>query len=219
MEGPEPVGGVATELAGTTPLPMARRLTDIVLALAGLAVAAPVLVAIAAAVRLRDGAPVIYPARRVGHHGREFHLFKFRTMVRAGGSSVTIWADPRVTPLGRRLRRLKLDELPQLFNVLRGEMSIVGPRPEDPSYVALYTDEQRRVLSVKPGITGVAALEYADEESLLRGEDWEATYRLTIMPAKLQLELDYLARRSARTDAGLILRTAAVVAGHLVPRR
>ena len=198
---------------------MARRLTDIVLALAGLAVAAPVLVAIAAAVRLRDGPPVIYRARRVGHHGREFHLYKFRTMVPAGGSSVTVWADPRITPMGRRLRRLKLDELPQLFNVLRGEMSIVGPRPEDPSYVALYTDEQRRVLSVKPGITGVAALEYADEESLLRGEDWEATYRLTIMPAKLQLELDYLARRSARTDAELILRTAAVVAGHLVPRR
>ena len=198
---------------------MARRLTDIVLALVGLAVAAPVLVAIAAAVRLRDGPPVIYRARRVGRHGREFKLFKFRTMVPAGGSSVTVWADPRVTPLGRRLRRLKLDELPQLFNVLRGEMSIVGPRPEDPSYVALYTDEERRVLSVKPGITGVAALAYADEESLLRGEDWEATYRLTIMPAKLRLELDYLARRSARTDLDLILRTAAVVAGHLLPRR
>lgn len=198
---------------------MARRLTDIVLALVGLAVLAPLLLAIAAAVRLHDGAPVIYKARRVGQHGREFRLFKFRTMVPAGGSSVTVWADPRVTPLGRRLRRLKLDELPQLLNVLRGEMSIVGPRPEDPSYVALYTDEQRRVLSVKPGITGVAALAYADEESLLHGEDWEATYRLTIMPAKLQLELDYLARRTARTDAELILQTVAVVAGHLGPRR
>jgi lipopolysaccharide/colanic/teichoic acid biosynthesis glycosyltransferase len=198
---------------------MARRLTDIVLALVGLAVASPVMAAIAAAVRTRDGSPVIYRARRVGRHGREFDLYKFRTMVPAGGSSVTVWADPRVTPLGRRLRRLKLDELPQLFNVLRGEMSIVGPRPEDPSYVALYTDEQRRVLSVKPGITGVAALAYADEESLLRGEDWEATYRLTIMPAKLQLELDYLDTRSAWTDARLILRTAAVIAGHLVPRR
>jgi lipopolysaccharide/colanic/teichoic acid biosynthesis glycosyltransferase len=198
---------------------MARRLTDLWLALAGLVLAAPVLLAIAAAVRVRDGAPVIYRARRVGQHGREFQLFKFRTMVPSTGSSVTVWADPRVTPLGRRLRRLKLDELPQLLNVLRGEMSIVGPRPEDPSYVALYTDEQRRVLSVKPGITGVAALAYADEESLLQGEDWEATYRLTIMPAKLQLELDYLDRRSARTDADLILRTAAVIAGHLAPRR
>ena len=198
---------------------MARRLTDLWLALAGLVLAAPVLLAIAAAVRVRDGAPVIYRARRVGQHGREFQLFKFRTMVPSTGSSVTVWADPRVTPLGRRLRRLKLDELPQLLNVLRGEMSIVGPRPEDPSYVALYTDEQRRVLSVKPGITGVAALAYADEESLLQGEDWEAMYRLTIMPAKLQLELDYLDRRSARTDADLILRTAAVIAGHLAPRR
>jgi lipopolysaccharide/colanic/teichoic acid biosynthesis glycosyltransferase len=198
---------------------MGRRLTDILLALLGLAVLAPLLIAIAVAVRLRDGAPVIYRARRVGQHGREFRLLKFRTMVPSGGSSVTVWADPRVTPLGRRLRRLKLDELPQLFNVLNGEMSIVGPRPEDPSYVALYTREQRRVLSVKPGITGVAALAYADEESLLRGEDWETTYRLTIMPAKLQLELDYLARRSARTDAQLILETAAVVVRHLVPRR
>ena len=93
------------------PPPMARRLTDIVLALVGLAVLAPLLLAIAVAVRLRDGAPVIYKARRVGQHGREFRLFKFRTMVPAGGSSVTVWADPRVTPLGRRLRRLKLDEL------------------------------------------------------------------------------------------------------------
>jgi lipopolysaccharide/colanic/teichoic acid biosynthesis glycosyltransferase len=198
---------------------MARRLADLALSLVGLIVTAPLLVAISALVRLRDGPPVIYRARRVGRHGREFDLFKFRTMIPAGGSSVTVWADPRVTPLGRRLRRLKLDELPQLFNVVRGEMSIVGPRPEDPSYVALYTEAQRRVLSVKPGITGVAALEYADEESLLRGEDWEATYRLEIMPAKLQLELDYLARRSARTDAQLILRTVAVVAGHLFPRR
>ncbi len=198
---------------------MARRLTDILLALTGLVVLGPVMLALAAAVRLRDGAPVIYRARRVGQHGREFRLFKFRTMVPAGGSSVTVWADPRVTPLGRRLRRLKLDELPQLFNVLRGEMSVVGPRPEDPEYVALYTDEQRRVLSVKPGITGVAALEYADEESLLQGDDWEATYRLTIMPAKLQLELDYLERRTARTDAELILQTMAVVVRHVVPRR
>ena len=198
---------------------MARRVVDIVLALSGLAVVAPVMVAIAAVVRLRDGAPVIYRARRVGQHGRQFSLFKFRTMTPVAGSLVTVWADPRVTPLGRRLRRLKLDELPQLFNVLRGEMSIVGPRPEDPSYVAFYTDEQRRVLSVKPGITGVAALEYADEESLLRGGDWEATYRLEIMPAKLQLELDYVTRRSARTDAALIARTVAVVASHLVPRR
>ncbi len=198
---------------------MVRRPTDILLALVGLAVASPVLLAIAVAVRLQDGAPVIYRARRVGQHGREFRLFKFRTMVASGGSSVTVWEDPRVTPLGRRLRRLKLDELPQLFNVLRGEMSIVGPRPEDPSYVALYTEEQRRVLSVKPGITGVAALAYADEESLLQGEDWEETYRLTIMPAKLQLELEYLAKRSPRSDAELILQTVAVVAGHLLPRR
>ena len=197
---------------------MARRLTDLALALVGLIVTSPVLIAIAVAVRLRDGSPVIYRALRVGQHGRLFHLLKFRTMVPSNGSSVTIWADPRVTTLGRTLRRLKLDELPQLFNVLRGDMSIVGPRPEDPSYVAIYTDEQRAVLSVKPGITGVAALAYSDEESLLRGDDWEAMYRLTIMPAKLQIELDYLARRSAWTDAKLALRTVLVVARHLRAR-
>jgi lipopolysaccharide/colanic/teichoic acid biosynthesis glycosyltransferase len=198
---------------------MANRLMDLVLAVAGLVVTAPVMLAISVAVRVRDGSPVIYRARRVGQHGREFALFKFRTMTQTTGALVTAEGDPRITPLGRRLRRRKLDELPQLFNVLRGEMSIVGPRPEDPSYVALYTEAQRRVLSVKPGITGVASLEYADEESLLRGEDWETTYRQVIMPAKLRLELDYVARRSFRTDAALILRTAGIVVRQLLPGR
>jgi lipopolysaccharide/colanic/teichoic acid biosynthesis glycosyltransferase len=194
---------------------MARRLTDITLALIGLVFASPVLAIIAALVRLRDGRPVIYKADRVGQHGRLFRLFKFRTMVPASGSSVTVWADPRVTSLGRRLRRLKLDELPQLLNVLLGDMSFVGPRPEDPSYVALYTEEQRKVLSVKPGITGVAALQYSDEESLLRGDDWEEIYRERIMPAKLKLEADYLEQRTAWSDAGLVVRTLFKLAGHV----
>jgi lipopolysaccharide/colanic/teichoic acid biosynthesis glycosyltransferase len=192
---------------------MARRLTDITLALIGLILVSPALATIAALVRIKDGRPVIYKADRVGQHGRLFHLYKFRTMVPSAGSSVTIWADPRVTPLGRKLRRLKLDEVPQLLNVLLGDMSFVGPRPEDPSYVALYNEEQRKVLSVKPGITGVAALEYSDEESLLRGDDWEEAYRERIMPAKLKLETDYLARRTAWTDAGLVVRTLLKLAG------
>jgi len=193
---------------------MPRRLIDSALAVIGLVLASPLLAVIAVLVRLKDGAPVIYKATRVGQHGRLFHLYKFRTMVPSGGSSVTVWADPRVTPLGRKLRRLKLDELPQLLNVVLGDMSLVGPRPEDPSYVSLYTEEQRRVLSVRPGVTGVAALEYSDEETLLRGQDWEATYRTQLMPAKLRLETDYLARRTPWTDARIVLRTFLKLVGH-----
>ncbi len=193
---------------------MARRIIDVTLAVIGVVLASPLLVAIAVLVRAKDGSPVIYKAIRVGQNGRLFHLFKFRTMVSSEGSLVTGWADPRVTQLGRKLRRLKLDELPQLVNVLLGDMSFVGPRPEDPAYVSLYTEEQRRVLSVRPGITGVAALEYSDEESLLRGDDWEKSYRESIMPAKLKLEMDYLARRSFLADAQIVLRTLVKLVAH-----
>jgi lipopolysaccharide/colanic/teichoic acid biosynthesis glycosyltransferase len=192
---------------------MARRIVDVLVASIGLVLLAPPLLAIALLVRLKDGSPVLYRATRVGQHGRLFHLFKFRTMVPSEGSSVTVWADPRVTPLGRTLRRHKLDELPQLLNVLRGDMSFVGPRPEDPEYVAVYTEEQLRVLSAKPGITGAAALKYSNEEELLRGEDWEEAYRERIMPAKLKLELDYLARRSLLTDMKIILATFLTLLG------
>jgi lipopolysaccharide/colanic/teichoic acid biosynthesis glycosyltransferase len=197
---------------------MARRTLDLALATIGLVMVAPLLAAIALAVLIGDGVPVVYRATRVGRHGRHFILYKFRTMTPSDTSlprsSVTIWADPRVTRVGRVLRRLKLDELPQLFNVLLGNMTFVGPRPEDPSYVSLYTNEQRRVLSVKPGITGVAALEYSDEESLLRGEDWEETYRTRLMPAKLKLELDYLDRRTPWSDARILLMTFAKLLKH-----
>ena len=203
---------------------MTRRLFDIVLAGLGLILVSPLLAGIAVLVRLKDGPPVFYKATRVGLHGRPFRLLKFRTMVPAGGPvsqghSVTVWDDPRVTPLGRSLRRHKLDELPQLVNVLWGDMSMVGPRPEDPEYVALYTEEQRRLLSVKPGITGVAALEYADEEALLKGDDWEEAYRGRIMPAKLKLETDYLDRRSLLADVGIIVRTLATLLGHALGGR
>lgn len=199
---------------------MAKRLLDILGAGVGLVLLAPLLAVIALLVKLKDGSPVIYRGIRVGQGGSLFPLFKFRTMTDrredggSPGSSVTVWNDPRVTPLGRTLRRYKLDELPQFVNVLRGEMSLVGPRPEDPEYVALYTEEQRRVLSVKPGITGVAALQYSDEETLLRGDDWEEAYRERIMPAKIQLELDYLNRRSLASDLMLLLRTFSRLLGY-----
>jgi|WetSurMetagenome_2_1015567.scaffolds.fasta_scaffold317677_2 lipopolysaccharide/colanic/teichoic acid biosynthesis glycosyltransferase len=194
-----------------------KRLLDIVLAGAALVVLTPLLAIVALAIVLTDGRPVLYVATRVGQHGRNFHLYKFRTMVTAQspvpaqGSSVTVHNDPRITRVGRVLRTTKIDELPQFFNVVRGDMSLVGPRPEDPEYVALYTPEQRRILELKPGITSVAALEYVDEGELLKGDDWEAVYREQIVPAKLALEAAYAARRTLWTDIGLLLRTAAML--------
>lgn len=185
-----------------------RRVADVLLAALGLLLSAPLLMGAAAAIIILDGRPVLYVANRVGHHGRVFHLYKFRTMVPAEGSSVTVWADSRVTPIGKTLRQFKLDELPQFFNVLRGDMSIVGPRPEDPSYVALYTDAQRSILDWKPGITSVAALEYWDEAELLKGDDWEKVYRERIMPTKIAMETEYAGRRTLWSDAGVLVRTA-----------
>ncbi|HQE17735.1 MAG TPA: sugar transferase, partial [Aggregatilineales bacterium] len=122
--------------------------------------------------------------------------------------------DSRVTRVGRLLRRTKLDELPQLVNVLRGEMSIVGPRPEDPRYVALYTPEQRaQILSIRPGLTSPASVRFRDEEAALSGADWETAYVQQIMPAKLALDLEYVQNASLLRDVGLIVRTVAALWG------
>ena len=186
------------------------RFIEIVLALAGLIVCIPVFLVAALLIVLHDGGPVFYRARRVGLRGDLFALLKFRSMVldadRVGGGLTTA-VDGRVTPVGAFLRRYKLDELPQLWNVLRGDMSFVGPRPEDPRYVALYSQEQRRVLNVRPGITSPASLTYRNESALLSGEGSEQYYVGTILPHKLALELEYLERRTLWTDIGLILRT------------
>jgi len=123
------------------------------------------------------------------------------------GPGITATGDSRVTPVGRFLRRTKIDELPQLINVLRGDMSLVGPRPEDPRYVARYTPEQRRVLAVRPGITSAASLTYRHEEQLLSGEDWETVYRTQVMPEKLAIDLAYLQRRTLWSDLVLVFRT------------
>src|SRR6476469_2092904 len=176
----------------------AERAFEIVVAALGLLLLSPLLALIGLAVKMYDGGPVLYAATRVGKDGRLFKLYKIRTMsVNAdkAGPGLTQAGDLRITPIGRKLRHAKLDELPQLLNVLRGDMSLVGPRPEDPRYVALYTPQQRRVLNVRPGITSAASLAYRDEEQLLEGADWETTYCNTVMPAKLALDLAYLRRR------------------------
>jgi lipopolysaccharide/colanic/teichoic acid biosynthesis glycosyltransferase len=202
----------------------AKRVMDIAIAVPALLLATPLLLLVAAAVALADGRPVLYLGTRVGQQGRLFSLYKFRTMATAErapaqGASVTVWDDPRVTRLGRWLRRLKLDELPQLFNVLRGEISLVGPRPEDPEYVALYTQEQRRILDIKPGITGVAALRYWDEAELLAGDDWETVYREQLVPAKMALEFEYAHKRTLWSDLGVIARTALGLFHHMAGGR
>jgi lipopolysaccharide/colanic/teichoic acid biosynthesis glycosyltransferase len=187
------------------------RLVDTTFSLMGLIVLMPFFCVIALLIKLDSPGPVFYRARRVGKNGVLFRLYKFRTMVAGAdrqGPGITAAADSRITPIGRFLRRAKLDELPGLFNVLKGEMSLVGPRPEDPRYVALYTPDQQQVLSVRPGITSAASLTYRHEEQLLAGPDWEQRYIQEVMPHKLRLELSYLTKRSIFTDLGVLLQTA-----------
>jgi lipopolysaccharide/colanic/teichoic acid biosynthesis glycosyltransferase len=191
-----------------------RRLLDIVASGAGLAVLSPLFVLVGLWIKLDSPGPVFYRANRVGRAGRPFRLYKFRSMVADAdrqGPGITATGDMRVTRAGRFLRRTKIDELPQLINVLRGDMSLVGPRPEDPRYVALYTPEQRRVLTVRPGITSAASLAYRHEEQLLSGADWETVYRTRVLPDKLAIDLAYLTRRTLGSDLKLIFQTIAAI--------
>jgi lipopolysaccharide/colanic/teichoic acid biosynthesis glycosyltransferase len=188
-----------------------NRAFDLPVALLGLVVTAPVVLAAAVAVKLDSPGSAFYAGPRVGRAGRPFRIHKLRTMRAGEGPAITAGDDPRITRVGRFLRRTKIDELPQLFNVVKGEMSLVGPRPEDPDYVALYTPEQRRLLSVRPGITGPAALAFADEETILRGGDGEKRYLEQVMPRKLALELSYLEGASFASDVGILVRTAMLI--------
>ena len=174
----------------------AKRALDLSLGCAGLLVAAPILLSIAVAMRLSgDPGPLFHRARRVGEGGRVFTILKVRTMlVDAGGSGITGQNDPRVTPIGRVLRRYRLDELPQLLNVVRGDMSLVGPRPEDPAYVDFRDALHRRIFTSRPGITGLAQLEFHDEAELLghTDDDLDRRYRDVVLPRKLRIDARYL---------------------------
>jgi len=189
-----------------------RRVLDATLAALALAALAPALAVIALLVKATSRGPVLFVQERVGREGVPFRLLKFRTMARDAprrGPALTVGGDPRITPLGRVLRRWKIDELPQLANVVRGDMSLVGPRPEVPCYVAGYTAAQRRVLRVRPGITDPASLSYVDESQLLaRFDDPERGYVDVVLPRKLALSLAYLEHRTLRSDLALLARTA-----------
>ena len=189
-----------------------RRLLDVAVAAALLVLLAPVLGLLAMLVRLTSPGPAFFRQTRIGRHGRPFELVKLRTM-RADapsiGPTITAGADPRITWFGARLRRAKLDELPQLWNIVRGDMSLVGPRPEVPRYVARYCPAARAALRVRPGLTDPASLALEDEAAVLgRFDDPERAYVEEILPWKLALSLAYLERRTVWTDLGIVARTA-----------
>ena len=190
---------------------MIKRLFDIILASMALLVASPLLIAISAAIKLCSSGPVFYRGIRVGKNGNTFRMFKFRTMVtnadRIGGPS-TADDDSRITNVGKFLRKHKLDEIPQFINVLLGDMSIVGPRPEVPAYVGLFTDEEKKILTVRPGISDFASIWNCDEGSVLKGSlDPEKTYLEQIRPEKIRLQLKYVKEQSFLTDIRIIFLT------------
>jgi lipopolysaccharide/colanic/teichoic acid biosynthesis glycosyltransferase len=190
-----------------------KRLFDMFCAALGLLVLAPLLLLAAVWIKLDSPGPVLFRQTRVGRLGVPFTIHKFRTMRVAPGAAITVGADPRITRSGHFLRQTKLDELPQLWDVLRGAMSLVGPRPELARYVELYPAELReRVLAVRPGITDPASLAFSHEaEMLAAAQDAEREYREVVMPAKLKLSAEYAASASLMTDLRLILATLARV--------
>lgn len=201
---------------------MLKRAFDFVVALGGLIVLAPILAVVAVLVKCSSRGPAFYLGDRIGRHGRPFKIFKFRSMVAHAdrqGPDITHGGDPRITRVGALLRRTKLDELPQLWNVLRGEMSLVGPRPETPRYVALYTPEQRQVLAVRPGITGLTQLAYRNEEEYLSPDTWEQDYVRVLMPQKLAMDLEYVQHRSFALDVQIVARTVWLLVSDRLARR
>ena len=189
---------------------MLKRIFDITLSLFGLIILLPFMLIIAILIKFDSKGTVFFKQIRITKGGKEFKIFKYRTM-KAGSdkySQITVGKDERITKIGSFLRKYKLDEIPQLINVLIGDMSLVGPRPEVPKYVALYTDEQKEILKVKAGITDYASIEFSDENDLLAlEEEPEKAYIEKIMPKKIELNKKYLSETSVLTDIKIILLT------------
>ena len=197
---------------------MIRTVFDRGVALLALIVLLPLLVVTALLVRLSSPGPLIFRQVRVGQHGRHFEIYKFRTMYLAGDTGsgqVSPTGDPRVTRVGRWLRAWYIDELPQFLNVLKGDMGLVGPRPETPDFVALYTPAERRVLAVRPGLAGPSTLGLMDEAERLAGRDDPLEhYRTVLIHERVRLDLGYLDRRSFGYDLRLLLRQVVAIARH-----
>ncbi len=188
-----------------------KRALDLAVSVPALIALSPTLLVIAALVKAGGPGPIFYAQERVGRRGRPFRLYKFRTMVTdadKSGPAVTSSGDARITPLGRTLRKWKLDELPQLWNVVRGDMSLVGPRPEVRKYTDIFRDDYSEILEISPGITDYAALEFRDEEEVLAGyADAEEAYTSVVLPEKIALYRQYLRDMGFRSDLKIIFRT------------
>lgn len=188
-----------------------KKIFDLVVAILSLILASPVMLICAILSKCQSPGPIFYRAQRVGLNSEFFSMYKFRTMVANAdsiGDGITAYHDERITRIGRFLRKTKLDELPQLFNVLRGEMSIIGPRPEAPEYVKFYTEKQRDVLKVRPGITGPSQIENRDEkEKLKRCDNPEKYYVNVLMPEKLEIDLQYVRNHCLKSDLKFLFET------------
>jgi lipopolysaccharide/colanic/teichoic acid biosynthesis glycosyltransferase len=190
---------------------MLKRLFDLVFSLVGLVVCFPIIIIVAVLIKLDSKGPVFFRQERVGRNFKSFKMNKFRTMKNdagVNGPMITVGGDTRITRIGRFLRKHKIDELPQLFNVLKGEMSFVGPRPEVKEYVQLYKSDYKKLLSIRPGITDPASIKYSDEENILSvSENWEEEYQKRILPEKINLSLRYIENHDIMTDFKLIIKT------------
>lgn len=190
---------------------MAKRAFDLFWSLLGLVVLFPLLALVAILVKLEDGGPVFFRQVRIGRRGRPFRIWKFRTMVvdaERHGRAITVGQDPRITRIGLHLRNTKLDEIPQLLNVAAGEMSLVGPRPEVPRYVELYSEPQRAILALRPGITDLASIKYRNESDILaEADDPDETYIQKLLPDKIRINLAYASRAGLWSDFLVILAT------------
>jgi len=190
---------------------MIKRAFDVAVSLFGLAVLSPLLIVIALLVKLTSSGPVFFKQERIGRHFRPFFIYKFRSMVQdapAKGGPITFGNDLRITGVGRFLRKTKIDELPQLVNVLKGDMSLVGPRPEVREYVDMFREDYREILQVRPGITDLASLEYRDEAAILgQADDPEEEYVNRVLPEKIRLAKEHIERSSFPFDLAIVVRT------------
>ncbi len=188
-----------------------KRLFDIFFSALGIIICIPFFIIAAILVKLDSSGPILFTQERIGKEFKPFKIYKFRTMKKVGeqdGPKITIKGDNRITGIGRLLRKYKIDELPQLFNVLKGDMSFVGPRPEISEYVNLFKTAYEKLLSIRPGITDPASICYSNEEILLSGSDnWEENYRKIVLPEKIKLSLHYVDNHNIITDLRLIVKT------------
>jgi lipopolysaccharide/colanic/teichoic acid biosynthesis glycosyltransferase len=186
-----------------------KRIFDIIASFFGLVLLSPVLLIISLLIKVRMSGPVFFCQKRVGRHGKPFTIYKFRTMiVNHGGNTISVSGENRITPLGVSLRKYKFDELPELWNVLKGDMSFVGPRPDMPEYATMLVGEERQILELRPGITGLASMKYANEEELLASVSDPKKYNdEVIWPDKVRINLEYIQDRSFIGDISIILKT------------